>query len=302
MNDVEFTIAYDGPALAGHIMDVQDIGPALLAIDDLCREANRVLNGPNSGDVTVRIKATSEGSFEITLLLRISEWIAELGLDESGEYVEAAKKIVEWLWLPGGVLWFLKKKGGRKSVRQERVDRERSNVYNITFEGDNNSITISNPVYQLSCDERVCAALSRTLSPLRSDGIDEFQVRQEGETVMSVSKSDVMAGYFDPEPQTAALVLRSPVFARGAQWQFSYGPQRISATLRDAEFIRRVFDEGERFGVGDLFIVQLRLAQSPDSNERIRNDYEIIKVLEVTPCPPLLMGVFLSKTPDIGDT
>ena len=97
---------------------------------------------------------------------------------------------------------------------------------------------------------------SRTLSPLRSDGVDEFQVRQEGETVMSVSKSDVMAGYFDPEPQTAALVLRSPVFARGAQWQFFYGPQRISVTLRDTKFIGRVFDEGERFGAGDLFIVQ----------------------------------------------
>ena len=160
MNDVEFTIAYDGPALAGHIMDVQDIGPALLAIGDLCREANRVLNGQNSGDVTVRVKATSEGSFEITLLLRISEWIAELGLDESGEYVEAAKEIVEWLGLAGGgLLWFLKRKRGRKIVRQERVDRERSNVYNIMVEGDNNTITISSPVYQLSRDERVCAAL-----------------------------------------------------------------------------------------------------------------------------------------------
>ena len=296
MNDVEFTIAYDGPVLAGHIMDVQDIGPALLAIGDLCREANRVLNGPDSGEVTVRVKATSEGSFEITLLLRISEWIAELGLDESGEYVEAAKEILGWLGLAGGgggsLLWFLKRKRGRKSVRQERVDRERSNVYNITVEGDNNPITISSPVYQLSCDERVCAALSRTLSPLRSDGIDEFQVRQEGETIMSVSKSDVMAGNFDPEPQTATLFLHSPVFTRGSQWQFSYGPQRISATLRDTKFIGRVFDEGERFGAGDIFSVQLRLAQSPDSNERIRNDYEIIKVLEVTPCPPLLMDLF----------
>ena len=296
MNDVEFIIAYDGPALAGHIMDVQDIGPALLAIGDLCREAHRVLNGPNSGEVTVRVKATSEGCFEITLLLQISEWIADLGLDESDEYVEAAKEIVGWLGLAGGgLLWFLKRKRGRKIVRQERIDRERSNVYNITVKGDNNPITIGSPVYQLSRDERVCAALSRTLSPLRSDGVDEFQVRQEGETVMSVSKSDVMAGYFDPEPQTAALVLRSPVFARGGQWQFFYGPQRISATLRDAEFIRRVFDEGERFGAGDLFIVQLRLAQSPYSNERIRNDYEIIKVLEVTPCPPLLNGFILIK-------
>ena len=61
MNTVEFGIEYDGPGLSEHVMDLQILGPALMAINDLCREAkededpirhmqyrsNRYIDGPS---------------------------------------------------------------------------------------------------------------------------------------------------------------------------------------------------------------------------------------------------------------
>ena len=42
---VTTTIRYDGPALAGHEMDVQDLAPALLALAEIAQIANRKFNG-----------------------------------------------------------------------------------------------------------------------------------------------------------------------------------------------------------------------------------------------------------------
>ena len=51
MNKTEFAIVYDGPELANHTMDVQALGPALLAIGDMCREAHTAIYGDESFNV-----------------------------------------------------------------------------------------------------------------------------------------------------------------------------------------------------------------------------------------------------------
>ena len=97
MSKVEFAIAYDGPALANHTMDVQALGPALLAIGDMCREAHRVINGDDGAEVKVHVKATSEGCFDIVLeLIQTYNVVADLVRDED---VSAAKDLIEWLGL-----------------------------------------------------------------------------------------------------------------------------------------------------------------------------------------------------------
>lgn len=310
MSSHEFAIAYDGPALKDHTMDVQSLGPALLAIGDMCREAHRVINGQNVAEVNVHVKATGDGCFNILFELnQIIEAVSTLMKDDN---IATAKEIIESLGIggaavggpAGGLLAFLKWKRGRKITKQEiTTDNVGKSVYNVTVEGESNSVTvISEPVYRLSQNPRVRAAQRRTLSPLSNAGVNEFQVRQGSRTVMSIGKDEVERGYYDlipdefvgdepiGEPQVieAVLLLRAPVFVKDAKWQFYYGEQRISATLGDTEFVSRVFVARDRFGVGDRFRVRLCLSQSLLQNGTIRNDYEILKVLEATPGPKQL--------------
>ena len=46
MAEIEFHIAYDGPALVDGRMDVRDLAPALIALGELFQEANGMIN-PN---------------------------------------------------------------------------------------------------------------------------------------------------------------------------------------------------------------------------------------------------------------
>src|SRR3954447_24454092 len=59
-------VAYDGPALKDHTIDVRDLAPALLGAGALFEEANRVLNADRAS-VRVRVRASREGSFQIDL-------------------------------------------------------------------------------------------------------------------------------------------------------------------------------------------------------------------------------------------
>ena len=66
VSQAQFTIAYDGPALRDGVMDVRDLAPALLAVGKLFDAANLTING-NAATVSVRVRATVPGSFEILI-------------------------------------------------------------------------------------------------------------------------------------------------------------------------------------------------------------------------------------------
>ena len=306
MSKAEFAIAYDGRALENSTMDVQSLGPALLAIGDMCREAHRSINGDDGAKINVHVKATSEGSFDIAFELLQSYLTTH---DLFGEHTSTAGKIAMALGLIGsgtaGLLKVLKWKKGRKIVNKKKIKSTKSGntKYEITVEGDsNNVIIISDDVNSLLSSAKVRAAQRRMLAPLSEDGIDKFHVQQGGKPTFSVKKSDLKRGYFDldadevdeegriSEPQTldAWLTLRSPVFERDKKWQFVFGDQIITATLKDEKFIRRVFEDGDRFGVGDNFRVRLILAQILQKNGKFRLEYEIDEILETKKGPEQL--------------
>ena len=60
-------IAYDGPALAAHEMDVKELAPALLAFSTLFEEANSMFNGDRT-KIAINVKGSfKSGSFGIDL-------------------------------------------------------------------------------------------------------------------------------------------------------------------------------------------------------------------------------------------
>lgn len=303
MSRSTFQIVYDGPATAGHSMDVQQLGPALLSIGDLCRESNAVIYGPDAPDVNVHVKANfEEGCFDITfdLIKTITEVAALIKTAEADD----AKTLLEWIGLVGGgsatigtSLWgFLKWKKGRKITSIEKLENKPG--YTVVVEGHGNSIEINAPVYQLVTSARVRSAQRGVVAPLKQDGIDSVEVRENGKLITKLTKEEYDDGAFDilegevagdeplePQEFNCVLVIRSPVFAQNAKWHFYMGQQRLTASLRDESFVRRVFSGGERFGVGDRLHVRLRLTQVLTPSGDYRTDYDILLVTKIEPGP-----------------
>ena len=128
--------------------------------------------------------------------------------------------------------------------------------------------------------------------PLRKAGIDVLEVRDQVGVIERITKSE--ADYFYAEPlsddvglpaQTidAVLTLIAPVFVRGEKWRFLFGESRIAAEISDTKFLTKVFVNGERFGAGDKMLVKLRITQHQTPTGQIRNDYEVIDVLQIWP-------------------
>ncbi len=301
MTQESFQIAYDGPDMTEHSMDVQQLGPALLSVGDLCREAHRVVNGDDVANVNVRVRANfDEGCFDITFdLIQIFQHVTELiKSDDAAD----AKQLLEWIGLisgggatVGGLIGFLKWKKGRqiKDISQQ-TEADGSTVYNISVEGDDNSVQIDSPVYKLYRSPRVRAAQRGMVAPLKSEGVDTVEIRERGRAVTTLTKDEYQSGAFEfveeeleaeesEESQyfNAILVLRAPVFVENIKWQFSMGETRISASISDEAFVRRVFREGERFGVGDRLRVRMTLTQMLTPRGTYRNDYDIVEVFQV---------------------
>jgi len=67
--EVEFSVSYDGDALTQNTMDVRDLAPALLALGQSFERVNSLSNGDRAS-VSLRIRATKPGSFEVVLFLQ----------------------------------------------------------------------------------------------------------------------------------------------------------------------------------------------------------------------------------------
>ena len=293
------------------------LGPALLSVGDLCREANAVIYGPDAPDVNVRVRANfEEGCFDISFdLIQV--------LKDAGTLVRAievadAKTLLEWIGLVGGPstalgggLWgFLKWKRGRTIRSAERNEHESRPTYTISVEGDGNTIEIAAPVYQLATSSRVRAAQRGVVSPLKHEGIESVEVREDGQPITTLTKEEFQGGAFDilegevageerlePQEIDCVLVIRAPVFVEGLKWHFWLGQQRISASISDESFSRRVFSGGERFGVGDRLHVRLCLTQVLTPQGTYRNEYDIPLVTKIEPGPRQL--TFLDRLGEI---
>lgn len=296
MSRADFEVAYDGEALHSHTMDVDQLAPALLALGELCREANRLLNGQKAG-VSVRVKADFEHKcFDIHLEL-VQSLYSQIRDLVSEDHVVTAKTILEWLGLIGapsvvGLLGYRKIQKGRKVAGETRIVAGDGSVsYNIVFEGDGNTVTIPSSVRDLANDPQISRAEKAIVRPLQANGIEKLEIRENGVPFNTINKSEIdFFGQADiqqdgPEEEpatiTAILELRGPVFVAGEKWQFHFGDEKIWAEISDKQFLVRVFAYGERFGVGDKLKVDLKLTQYQTRGGSIRNSYEVIKVYEV---------------------
>ena len=166
-----FALSYHGPDVDNGAMDVQDIGPTLLAIGTLFNEANSELN-EESVKINVNITATSANSFNIDLSVVQSVMEKVVGLFTTSELTTAA--IIAILFGTNGLSWLIKKIRGRKIEKADRI--KPAGKYKMSF-SDGSSIEIDESVMKLFKNRRILEAITQIVSPVAKDGIEKLRVK-----------------------------------------------------------------------------------------------------------------------------
>ena len=287
---VHFSIKYDGPALAMQQMDVRELAPALIALSELLEQSSKTAF-PGAPEVSVNVSGSFKaGSFGVDLiaLQSIAQQIVSIFSGPEASASANLLGILGGLGLlgSGGLIGVIKWLRGRKPSRirfegDKTVFELRSTETVESFEVD----LVAGKLYQ---NRIVRQSLAKVLKPLERDGIDIFACGRDGETTTVVTKDELSA--FEMSASAADIVsdtvgegvllqVESAVFKDENKWRFNDGAASFFAEIADRAFAQRINSGDERFGKGDVLVVDLRRIQSI-SDSGLKLEYVINRVHE----------------------
>lgn len=288
---------YDGPALADHKMDVAYLAPALYALGDLCKVANRTFNGERAA-VRVLVNVDREqNSFEfgIEIVMSLLEQTRAL-LDN--DRVQDAKEIAEWLGLITGgsalsgfgLFRLLKWLRGRPAEFEAVEDQDGRDMFRVVVEGDNNHVVVA-PETKILYEDRIARqSAKRILQPLADEGYEKLEFLNNGEVTESFNRDeaagilrmpDVPPGSDEEEPQEliAWVTVHSPILRKDARtWRFVYNGVVTSMDISDTTILADALRRGVNFG--DSYRVKLEVTQVEREPGNFTARYKIKEVLD----------------------
>lgn len=288
MSEASFSLAYDGPAVRQGEMDLADLGPALIGLSQLLKAAGRVAYG-DEAVVSVRAKATREGSFEVLLSLGVQggHMLWEFWKQPD---VQAAATLLGVLGLTAkdGAVQAIKALRGKRPQKQDRL--ENGDVRIETPDGT--QLIIPEPAFRIAMDPGVRQALQKVVvQPLETDGIDTVRVGAGAQRVL-ITEAD--ADSFRPLPDTdddqfvsryqKPFKIVSLHFTSGKKWRLHDGRATRLVAIEDEEFNERVNRNEARFAKGDLLICEVEEI-SVRAGTEFTSHYVIKRVIEHRPAP-----------------
>jgi hypothetical protein len=281
-----FRLKYDGEALAENAIDVSDLAPALLALSDLIQEANKIANDDRGGTISLKVKATSPGSFNIDIQALQTGW--DVAADFlTGKNVTAIDDLLELLGIPGtalGLIQIYRFLRGRKPKKVEEKSGDSVEIYNEVDE----SVTINRNEYNFYLSPAMKKHLYKVLKPLEKEGIETVEF-ESGTSATKVQKSEI--GYFQPsttedEPlqetvrDTFVNVSHVWLDNEAGKWKFKEGGNTTwSAVIHDQEFLKKLIKGEVSLSGADTLKVRVKQAQYR-TDDGIKSEYEILQVLE----------------------
>ena len=299
MSREKVRIRYDGPALAEQSIDIDDLAPALLAIGELCKLANRRFNGDRAS-VKVLVNAElDQNCFELNLEL-IQTLLDQARSIMGNEEVATAKELLEWLGILAppsigvlGTYTLLKVLGNRKIASKELQVQDGKDVVQIIIEGNNNSVYIHPQTNELLKDPAVFKNVQKTLKPLTKEGYEtlEFETndgqkeevtKDEAKEILDVDFSARLDLTEHEEHQiiTAWIRVYAPVYEETAKnWKFEFGERHETIDISETDIAANAIERGGAL-VNDTYKVRLGITQIKTSSGKFRNRYKIEEVLE----------------------
>ncbi|MFT8817992.1 MAG: hypothetical protein ABF826_08210 [Komagataeibacter saccharivorans] len=287
MSKATFTIAYDGPALKNHAMDVRALAPALLGFGTLFEAANSTLNG-ESAKTKVQVTALESGSFQISFEV-VQTFYSHIVAILSGPTISAAANLQSLLGFGGvigGIIYLIKKFRGKSP---DKVTPLKDGMVRLQY-GDE---TVDIPIECLKLLQSlpVRDALQKIIEePLKMDGIEVFEVRSGGKTIESINRSESV--YFArpsvpdeilvDDHRRAAFSIMALAFKDDNKWRLFDGTNTISASIEDHDFLRRVNLNEVSFSKGDVLVCDIHIIQKQTDNG-LKTEYTVEKVIDHKP-------------------
>lgn len=192
------TIRYDGPALVGHEMDVQDLAPALLALAEIAKITNQKLNGDRAS-IKVLVNADVEQKcFQIDLSL-VQSWLDTAQAFFGKDNVATAKQIAEIIGFAGpptgGLFWLFKKLYGKPGEGDGGNEvtfsaNDSTGQTTIVVSGTGATISVTNHVALLAQDQRVLQNIKTVLDPLRKDDYSDFSILKGDDKLVEIDREE----------------------------------------------------------------------------------------------------------------
>jgi hypothetical protein len=324
MSRHEFSVAYDGlEPVENHSIDVENLAPALLAFGKLIREANIEFNGKKSTSKVLVVSDFEAKCFHVNFEVIVSALQQIRSLLDSSE-VSTAKTILEWLGLLGitggggtmTYLAYLKWKRGRRAEARHITDSDHTGTVEVRVEGEHNSVTVHNHVWNLSENPRALRATRDAFLPLGQDGFEILRLKEGDTTLSEIDAADVenivascnvgieQAKETEPEIEetSAWLSVYSPVFDANAQnWRFRLGTEVIYADITQTTIAADALARGGSM-TDDAYQVRLEITTEIDAKGNKKPpQYKIIQVIRfVQAVPSTQTSLFPDKPPSLA--
>ena len=295
-------MVFDGPALADGSMNVRDLAPAMMAVGSFFEAANRITNGERTS-VSVNVRATSAGSFQVFFEVVQNLEAVDVLRADIGDFLTTANALKALLvgggGLASGIFALIKWLRGRKP----QLTKINESLYTFSVDGETYEVPME--LLRLYQDAAVRRNIQDMVRPVKEPGIDRFMLRDAGQTIQEVTKSEVEA--FDvPEYQDLlldeerrhAFSIVSLAFKENNKWRLTDGQNTFSVSMRDDAFQRRVDNNDIAFAKGDVLVCDLRTIQW-QVEDGVKSEYEVIKV--VTHRPPRQLSFFDENLQDSAD-
>jgi len=232
---VRTTIRYDGPALAGHEMDVQDLAPALLALADIIQIANKKFNGSDAS-IKVLVNADVEQRCFMIDISLVQSFLDQAKGFLGTDHVKTAYEIAQWVGILGGgtaglfqLLKFLR--SSKDSSTPLHIQNDGTG--NIVVTGNGNTIVVPQQVYQLAQEPRAVEKAKAVMRPLANNGYETLAFLDGDNEVFEVSSADAEGiGELPSQPLSdlpsesisqirGQVRIKSAQYEGSAQWAFS---------------------------------------------------------------------------------
>jgi hypothetical protein len=197
-------------------MDVALLGTSLIALGDVCVEANSILNGQNA---TVKVLITADVrancvSLDLSVVQNVMAHVQTLLTNAN---VVSAKDLLEWIGIlktgtVAGIFQLLPYLKWRKEHKGQEIhiqQGDNGNVVIINASGDNSKINVPMAVYKLSKSPKLVESVKQLASPVSEiNGIDEAVFIYEKKEQLKIDKAlaaqiqGLYADSDDPGPQT----------------------------------------------------------------------------------------------------